>query len=76
MRFSRLHNLPKMAFNRALSNFFELRQKFLLMFLSGVLGLVIGLLLIVERRQWLSSVHQMEKQGFTIATHLGINIVG
>jgi two-component system sensor histidine kinase AtoS len=49
---------------------FGLRQKFLLAFLSLVLGLVIGLLLIVESRQRAAIVHQMEKRGMAIATHL------
>jgi PAS domain S-box-containing protein len=48
----------------------NLRQKFLLAFLSLVLGLVIGLLLIIESRQRASIVHQMEKRGAAIATHL------
>lgn len=47
-----------------------LRQKFLLAFLGLVLGLVLGLLLLVENRQRASIVHQMEKRGLVIATHL------
>jgi two-component system sensor histidine kinase AtoS len=49
---------------------FGLRQKFLLAFLSVVLGLVIGLLLVAEHRQRLSIVSQMEKRGLAIATQL------
>ena len=56
------HILPARAFG--------LRQKFLLAFLSVVLGLVAGLLLLVERRQRLTIVHEIEKRGLTIATHL------
>lgn len=49
---------------------FGLRRKFLLAFLSVVLGLVIGLLLLVERRQRLSIEDQMTKRGMAIATQL------
>jgi two-component system sensor histidine kinase AtoS len=49
---------------------FGLRQKFLLAFLGLVLGLVLGLLLLVENRQRASIVHQMEKRGLVVATHL------
>jgi two-component system sensor histidine kinase AtoS len=48
----------------------SLRQKFLLAFLSLVCALVIGLLLITESRQRASIIHQMEKRGESIATHL------
>jgi two-component system sensor histidine kinase AtoS len=49
---------------------FSLRQKFLLAFLSLVLGLMVSLLFVAERRQRLSIVSQMEKRGVAIATHL------
>jgi two-component system sensor histidine kinase AtoS len=48
----------------------SLRQKFLLAFLSLVIGLVSGLLVIVESRQRTSIVQQVEKRGEAIATHL------
>jgi two-component system sensor histidine kinase AtoS len=48
----------------------SLRQKFLLAFLSLVFALVMGLLLITESRQRTSIIHQMEKRGEAIATHL------
>src|SRR5688572_3516537 len=70
MRFPRLTSLNRAAFRLPAARAFGLRQKFLLAFLSVVLGLVISLLLIVDRRQRLSIVHEMEKRGMTIATHL------
>jgi PAS domain S-box-containing protein len=70
MRFPRLQRPSKPALPWFMDTAFGLRQKFLLAFLSLVLGLVIGLLLIVESRQRASIVHQMEKRGMAIATHL------
>ena len=64
--YSRLRQLIRWRPFRRLS----LRHKFLVAFLSLVLGLVIGLLFITERRQRASIVHQMEKRGEAIATHL------
>src|SRR5262252_7982370 len=49
---------------------FGLRQKLFLAFIGLVISLTFGLLLIVESRQRASIVHQMEKRGETIATHL------
>jgi two-component system sensor histidine kinase AtoS len=48
----------------------SLRQKFLLAFLGLVFALVMGLLLVTESRQRASIIHQMEKRGESIATHL------
>ena len=70
MRFPRLRRLSKPTWPGLVGPSFGLRQKFLLAFLSLVLGLVIGLLLIVESRQRASIVYQMEKRGMAIATHL------
>src|SRR5262245_43706193 len=49
---------------------FGLRQKLFLALIGLVLSLTLGLLVIVENRQRASIVHQMEKRGETIATHL------
>ena len=49
---------------------FGLRHKLFLALIGLVLSLTLGLLLIVESRQRASIVHQMEKRGETIATHL------
>src|ERR671931_1310027 len=49
---------------------FGLRQKLFLALIGLVISLTLGLLLIVESRQRTSIVHQMEKRGETIATHL------
>jgi two-component system sensor histidine kinase AtoS len=48
----------------------SLRQKFFLAFAALALGLTAGLLLIIESRQQVSIVREMEKRGVTIATHL------
>src|SRR5215470_14859813 len=47
-----------------------LRQKLFLSSIGLVLSLTFGLLLIVESRQRVSIVHQMEQRGETIAAHL------
>ena len=47
-----------------------LRHKLFLALIGLVISLTLGLLLIVESRQRASIVHQMEKRGETIATHL------
>jgi PAS domain S-box-containing protein len=70
MRFPRLQKLGEFALHRRGGGSFGLRQKFLLAFFVLVLGLVLGLLLIVESRQRASIVRQMEKRGVAIATHL------
>ena len=49
---------------------FGLRHKLFLALIGLVISLTLGLLLIVESRQRASIVHQMEKRGETIATHL------
>ena len=49
---------------------FGLRHKLFLALIGLVSSLTLGLLLIVESRQRASIVHQMEKRGETIATHL------
>ena len=49
---------------------FGLRHKLFLALIALVISLTLGLLLIVESRQRVSIVHQMEKRGETIATHL------
>jgi PAS domain S-box-containing protein len=66
----RLQSLSRFPSRVLTSRAFGLRQKFLLAFLSLVLGLVIGLLLIVESRQRASIVRQMEKRGMAMATYL------
>jgi two-component system sensor histidine kinase AtoS len=66
----RLYSHIKLSITRRTPGAFNLRQKFLLAFLSLVLGLVSGLLLIIESRQRASIVEQMEKRGEAIATHL------
>ena len=48
----------------------SIRRKFLLAFVSLILGLTIGLLLLVGYRQRTSIVHHMEKRGVAIASHL------
>src|SRR5262245_6871594 len=49
---------------------FGLRHKLFLALIGLVISLILGLLLIVENRQRVSIVHQMEKRGETIATNL------
>jgi PAS domain S-box-containing protein len=70
MRFLKRQSRSKVPSQTSVTTAFSLRQKFLLAFLSLVLGLMIALLLIVDRRQRLSIVYQMKKRGVAIATHL------
>src|SRR5215813_9749596 len=49
---------------------FGLRHKLFLALIGLVTSLILGLLLMVESRQRASIVHQMQKRGETIATHL------
>ena len=70
MHFPKRHSLRRLTPRAFAGTAFGLRQKFLLAFLSLVLGLVISLLLIVESRQRASIVYQVEKRGVAIATHL------
>src|SRR4030095_8513969 len=70
MRFPRRQSLSKTPWQMPVATEFSLRQKFLLAFLSLVLGLMVSLLFVDDHRQRLSIVSQMEKRGVAIATHL------
>lgn len=70
MHFPRLYRRIRQGIGRRIAPTLSLRQKFLLAFLSLVCALVMGLLLITESRQRTSIIHQMEKRGESIATHL------
>jgi PAS domain S-box-containing protein len=70
MPFPNWQSLNRHTVRRLAGRSFGLRQKFLLAFISLVLGLVVGASLIIESRQRASIVHQMEKRGVATATHL------
>src|SRR5262245_50902933 len=67
---SPLPNRSRLLARLCFPHVFGLRQKLFLALIGLVIILTLGLLLIVESRQRASIVHQMEKRGETIATHL------
>src|SRR5215510_1936427 len=67
---SLLQSRSRLLSPKYLPRAFGLRRKLFLALIGLVISLTLGLLLIVESRQRASIVHQMEKRGETIATHL------